>query len=98
MVAIVKENKQRTLFNLENGPLDKWCRQFFKRHHNISKRVPEVLDKSRARMSNWTVMNQYFNLLNKTVEDLGLKNKPAQIFNCDESGLSGTFKMLTHIA
>uniref|UniRef100_A0A8W8LM17 DDE-1 domain-containing protein n=1 Tax=Magallana gigas TaxID=29159 RepID=A0A8W8LM17_MAGGI len=43
-------------------------------------------------MSNWTVTNQYFNLLNKTVEDLGLKDKPSQIFNCDESGFSGKEK------
>lgn len=69
-----------------------------KRHPDISERVPEVLDKSRARMSNWTVTNQYFNLFNKTVEDLGLKDKPAQIFNCDESRFSGTLKMLTQIA
>uniref|UniRef100_A0A8W8MK70 DUF7869 domain-containing protein n=1 Tax=Magallana gigas TaxID=29159 RepID=A0A8W8MK70_MAGGI len=70
VVAIVKESGRKTLFNLENGPSDKWCRQFFKRHPDISEIVPEVLDKSRARMSSWTVMNQYFNLLNKTVEDL----------------------------
>jgi hypothetical protein len=94
VVAIVKESGRKTLFNLENGP-SKW---FFKRHPDISERVPEVLDNSRARMSNWTVTNQYFNLLNKTVEDLGLKDKPTQIFNCDESGFSGTLKMLTHIA
>lgn len=48
-------------------------------------------------MFNWIVMNQYFNFLNKIVEDLGFKDKFVQIFNCDESGFSGILKMLIYI-
>jgi hypothetical protein len=48
-------------------------------------------------MSNQTVMDQYFKLLGKTVHDLGLDNKPAQIFNYDESGFSGREKNRTKV-
>ena len=33
------------------------------------------------------VVNEYFGLLGETLDKLGLKNKPRQIFNCDEAFL-----------
>ena len=33
------------------------------------------------------VVYHYFNLLEKTISNLGLENKPEVIWNCNESGL-----------
>ncbi|KAJ8048631.1 hypothetical protein HOLleu_01018 [Holothuria leucospilota] len=60
----------------------------FKRGIHKAIRKPEALSASRARMMNETVKSQYFDLLSKVENDLGLTNKPAQIFNADESGFS----------
>ncbi|XP_062567732.1 uncharacterized protein LOC134229974 [Saccostrea cucullata] len=92
VVAIVKESGRDTLLNLDKGPSDKWCRNFFRRYPLLAERTPEAQDKARFRMSNWTVMKQYFTLLEDTVKNLELKDKPSQIFNCDETGFSGKEK------
>jgi hypothetical protein len=92
----VKESGRDTLFNLDKGPSDKWCRNFFIRHPLLAERTPEAQDKARSRMSNWTVMNQYFTLLEDTVKKLDLKDKPSQIFNCDETGFSGMLPWSIH--
>jgi hypothetical protein len=99
VIAIIKTagREQSTSMNMDKGPSDKWVRHFLGRHPELAERVPEPQEKSRARMSNQTVMDQYFQLLAKTVHDLGLADKPAQIFNCDESGFSGREKNRTKV-
>ena len=46
-----------------------------------------MLERSRAEALNPDVINEYFGLLGETLGKLGLKNKPRQIFNCDETFL-----------
>ena len=38
------------------------------------------------------VINKYFDMLEETIQENGLTNWPAQIFNCDETGLPLTHK------
>ena len=38
-------------------------------------------------MTNHTVFKSYFDLLDETLSKHGLKDKPSQIYNCDESGI-----------
>ena len=38
-----------------------------------------------SRMANTTVWKQHLDLLEATVEKLGLRHEPNAIFNCDES-------------
>ncbi|CAC5402501.1 unnamed protein product [Mytilus coruscus] len=88
VISIVEKSGRKTLFNMDKGPSNK----LLNRHPELSEKLPEQQDKARRRMSNVTVLDQYFKLLMDTVDSLGLTNKPNQIFNCDESGFSGKEK------
>ena len=46
-----------------------------------------MLERSRAEALNPDVGNVYFGLLGETLDKLGLKNTPRQMFNCDETFL-----------
>ena len=46
-----------------------------------------MLKRSRAEALNPDVVNECFGQLSETLDKLGLKNKPHQIFNCDETFL-----------
>ena len=62
----------------------------FKRRHlaELSMRTPDVMDRGRAIFGRrWTV-EKYFHLLTTTMEELGLRDKPHHIYNCDETGLN----------
>jgi len=39
-------------------------------------------------MANQTVMDQHFDLLKKTLEELDILDQPERIYNCDESGMA----------
>jgi len=43
--------------------------------------------------ADYTVFKNYFDLLNETLTKHGIKDKPAQIYNCDESGMPLEHKM-----
>ena len=49
-------------------------------------------------MTNVEVFDSYFNLLEETLVEHGIKDKPAQIYNCDESGMPLEHKMPKVIA
>jgi hypothetical protein len=57
-----------------------------KRHPDLSIRKPEKLTTTRARMLNPVVVTNYFNDLDALLDKLDLKEKPDQIWNCDETG------------
>ena len=59
VMAIIKKGgrENETLFNMDNGPRDKWIKQFLDRHPHIREKLPELQDKSRSRMANETVLN-----------------------------------------
>jgi len=64
----------------------------------LSVRKPELLTLSRALACNKTVVDAWFNILGNKLTQLGLRDDPSQIFNCDESGLSanpGMIKIVT---
>ena len=82
--AISKRHGKKSRFNPTTGPGNKWY-LLFKKRHSLTNRKPDNVDRGRSRMANITVFNQHFDLLEKTVKELGLENKPASIFNCDES-------------
>ena len=47
----------------------------------------DMLECTRAEALNPGIVDEYFDLLGTTLECLGLKNKPRQILNCDETFL-----------
>ncbi|XP_053380270.1 uncharacterized protein LOC128548809 [Mercenaria mercenaria] len=73
--------------NKATGPSDQWVRRFLQRHHSLSVRITHPLERQRAVLTQDTV-NDYFDLLEKTVISLNLQQEPARIYN-DESGFSG---------
>ena len=63
-----------------------WWDSFRKRHSEICLRKPEPLSHARVICTSPDILNKYFDLLEQTLEDNNLLQKPCQIFNCDESG------------
>ncbi|XP_060573876.1 uncharacterized protein LOC132731679 [Ruditapes philippinarum] len=74
---------------MQKGPSDGWFQRFMSRHPDLSSRKPENLDKGRMSMSNYKVVGDYFEFLDGILGKYGIKNKPSQIFNCDETGFTG---------
>ena len=71
-----------------DGPLTcGWWDGFKARHPQLSLRQASLLSYSRAVASDRDVIDRYFDLLEETLEKNNLNDKPAQIFNCDETGM-----------
>ena len=74
---------------VDNRPGDDWVRQFKKRHDAVlSMRKAELLTVSRAKSLTPAVIDAFFQLLRSEMEELKLTDKPANVYNLDESGLS----------
>ena len=81
VICIIKEDPHlSTLFNLEKGPSDQWFRKFVSRHSEISEKEPQVQDRSRNRMSNETVITQYFERLSESLTRLKIEDKTRSNF------------------
>ena len=65
---------------------DGWWNCFIKRHPDITLRAPVPLSQARARATDEEVINNYFDLLEATIQEYDLLGKPGQIFNLDKSG------------
>jgi hypothetical protein len=65
-----------------------WWYSFKKRHPHITLRQAEPLAYARAAATNPEIIAKYFDLLEETLKDNDLLTKPAQIFNCDDSGMA----------
>jgi len=68
----------------------KWLAAYFKRHKELSVRLPEKTSISRALGFNWPKVNMYFDLLEKTLFDAdGNSLIPlCNIYNVDETGFN----------
>lgn len=64
-----------------------WWEGFRKRHQELSLRVASTISKARALASNQEVMDRYFDLLEETLAENDLRDKPGQIYNLDETGM-----------
>ena len=82
----VKTCKIDTPF-VEGRPGSDWYQGFLRRHPTLSLRKPEQLTSSRAKATKKEIVDQWFELLGKTLKELDIENKPAQIYNVDETGL-----------
>ena len=63
-----------------------WWNRLTCRHPILTLRVPATLSHARARASSRECINDYFDLLERTLQESGLVEYPALIFNMDESG------------
>ena len=64
-----------------------WWERYIKRHPQIALRVAVPLSMARAMASDREVLDRYFNMLEDCLQSNGILDKPARIFNCDETGV-----------
>ena len=64
-----------------------WWDSLCKRHPNLTFRTPAPLSIARATAVDETALERYFDLLERTLGDNGLLEKPCQVFNMDETGM-----------
>ena len=64
-----------------------WWEGFKKRHPQLSLRTAAPVSYARGMASNPDVLGNYFDLLERTLLENDLLEKPAQIFNTDETGM-----------
>ena len=64
-----------------------WWERYIKRHPQIALRVAVPLSMARAMASDRDVIDRYFNMLEDCLRSNEILDKPARIFNCDETGV-----------
>lgn len=87
MVAeFINKNKISTPF--KNGtPGNSWFTAFKKRHR-LAVKKPQAVEYARKKAINPFIVYPYYDLLNKTLHDLNLLEKPSAIWNLDETSFS----------
>ena len=65
---------------------NRWWESFCKRHPYLTLHAPVALSQARAIATDREVMDNYFDLLEKTMIEYDLVGKPGQVLNMDESG------------
>ena len=95
MIAIVQKacNSKGRDVHVTHG----WWEAYRKRHPDLSLRTVSSLTVSRAKASDPEVISNYFDMLEKCLSENKLTNKPAQIFNLDETGMPLDSKSRTGI-
>ena len=83
----LRRNHETRVFK-ESGPSLKWWRGFKKRHPELSLRKTELIDRGRYDNATEGVINEYFDVLEETLGNSDLTNKPHMVFNCDEASLA----------
>nr|XP_022899813.1 uncharacterized protein LOC111413165 [Onthophagus taurus] len=63
-----------------------WYKSFLKRHPNIAKRKPQMMNITRAQKLNPTIVQDHFSKLDTVLRELNLKHSPQFIYNLDEKG------------
>ncbi|XP_062340827.1 uncharacterized protein LOC134039094 [Osmerus eperlanus] len=64
-----------------------WWINFRERHHHrLTARTPDIIDRGRASCAKRGPIEEYFKFLTTTLEEHGLREKPCQVYNCDETG------------
>ncbi|XP_029939799.1 uncharacterized protein LOC115382230 [Salarias fasciatus] len=64
-----------------------WWINFRERHHQrLTTRTPDIIDRGRAAHAKRGPIEEYFRLLQATIDEHGLREEPQQIYNCDETG------------
>lgn len=66
---------------------DGWWTSFKKRHRHMTLCTAEKLSYSRAVSCSPDILDHYYDLLEQTLSDNDLLDKPYQIFNLDETGI-----------
>ena len=89
--SIVEKSERSHPF--KNGTAGRaWFEGFMRRHPNLTIRSPQPLSYCRALCSNHDILSDFFGKLGALYGRLNLVNRPMQIFNSDETGVSVVYK------
>ena len=69
-----------------------WWESFCKRHPNVTLRAASLLSKARTVASDPSTLNRYFDILEETLDEYQISQKPHLIFNMDETGMPLEYK------
>lgn len=83
--SFINKIDRKTMFNNENRPGESWYRGFLKQNPQVKLRAARTLDKKRAKITP-ADLDEWYSDFEKFVNQFGLRNRPGQIWNCDESG------------
>ena len=75
-----------------------WWVKFFNRWPQIRLRKGNAFPVASDQVTTYSVFKDYFDLLEETLTKYELKDKPMQIYNCNESGMPLEFKLSKFIA
>ncbi len=87
VLGIVRKTLEKKGANLDHFNGKGWWIRFRERWPKLSLRKGDALGQPRAQAANAANMNAYYNLLGATLQEHGLKDRPACIYNMDESGV-----------
>ena len=76
-------DKKGIISTVTNG----WWERFRGRHSNLTLRSAVPLSLARAMATDPAVVDRYFDILEESLRSNNILNKPAFIYNCDETGL-----------
>lgn len=82
----IVENKIQNPFK-DNYPGQDWWRGF-KNRQKLSIKKPQMVELGRKKAQDPFVIQNYFDVLDRTIKELNLENKPHNIWNLDESSFS----------
>ena len=91
--AVLKKGEKK-ISKVSHG----WWMRFCKRWPELRLRKGNSFPIVRDQATNSMVFKNYFDLLGETLMKYGLKDKPSQIYNCDESGMPLEHRMPKIIA
>ncbi|GFR61927.1 tigger transposable element-derived protein 6-like protein [Elysia marginata] len=94
---LVKRLNLRTQFK-DGVPSNEYWRSLKKRYPQVTIQAPEACASKCLHMLNEVTVGRYFDDLGRLLDKLGLKKKPSQIWNCDETGLQFTHNPSLKIA
>ncbi|CAH3999668.1 unnamed protein product [Pieris brassicae] len=81
----VKQNYLKTPFN-DGTPGKDWFSSFKKRY-NLSIKKPQAVEVARKKAADPLVIQEFYNILDRVIADLGLQDKPERIYKLDETSL-----------
>lgn len=79
-------------FNDKEKSAGEWWWKDFKMRYGLTLRVPENIATYRSSMANRSILNEFYDKLQRLLLKLGIENRPDLIWNCDETGLSYVVK------
>ena len=87
VMKIVEKHMANKGREIRKGLSNGWWNCFIKRWPQLSLRKGDAFAVVREHASSREVFESHFNLLDDILMKNGLKDKPSQIYNCDESGM-----------